>query len=174
MFPVAEQCFHSNKLFSFPTLCPTASRLGMGKKVRGSAVLNYPMDISHYMMPCSAIKVQGKEKETGTLVLLMFFFPINCYTCWCCAFQEAVKHLPLNGKAVNKYFFFFLPFFLFSLCMQLLLQLLNCCYLNLWVFIFLWISPCPMGEKTEWAAVWMYGCWLVSTHCPNLGSQSEA
>lgn len=110
------------------------------------------------MRSCSEIKVQGKEEETGTLVPMVFVFPRNCYTCRYHAFQEVIKTSACQWEAVSKLGFFHLfeHAALASLTKMLLSQ----------------FSPCPMGEESERAAVWVYSCWLGSS--PLLGTQCGA
>jgi len=50
------------------------------------------------MMSCLAIKVEGKDEDARTFLIMAFVFPNNHYRCRCPAFQEVPGQQPADGK----------------------------------------------------------------------------
>lgn len=122
LFPNISCCLHSVELFFSHTM----SSLGMGKKV-GRAQLGhltcFLRNIQYHIIFYLTIKVQGKEEETGALVV-MALVCLSYYICSYHAFWVS-KCLPVNGMHWINYFLFFL--FVIHLYVTLLLLLWNYC-----------------------------------------------
>lgn len=109
------------------------------------------LTIPYHMMMCSAINAQGKEKEGHSWL-------------WCCLPKQVVcaeaqlsrrwlVTCPMMGSNEEIPFFFFsfayVEFFL-NLLKLLLSQSAS-------LLTFLLFSPCPAGEESEQAALWVFG-----------------
>jgi len=135
---------------AFQPLTPLLQQAGWGHKELGEDIARTddPGDIPHHMASRSAYKVGGRRKG-------------GCLQPWHLSSQVAVRgdgallswgwlNTGLQQEVVNG--------FLVSLCLcvQILLCLLNCLYLNPPVFAFLPFQPSPPSHRggSERAAVW--------------------
>ena len=103
-------------------------------------------DTPYHVASCSAYKAGRRTCKGGAFRIMAFVFPSNCYVWWSSAFLAMAWWGMVNG-------FLVLP----SLCVWLLLYLLNCVYLmiNAWVFSHSPSRCTPTSHWGKWAlAVW--------------------
>ena len=119
----------------FPLLAPPCQRDGWectrsweGTQT-GQVTQTDQRDIPYHMMSCSVYKeLGGRGGGAAAFGVMVFVFPSNHYVWQSPAFLGMAEHLPAHGKwGMNS-------FALLSLCVQLLLYLLNCLYVNQRVF----------------------------------------
>jgi len=91
-----------------------------------------------------------EERRGGTFGVTAFVVPSNSYARRSPAFLEVAEHLPTDGKVWSN------PLFCLWLCVQLLLSLLNCLYLNPQVFSLLPFWFCPPSHLRG-VSEWLHG-----------------